>query len=392
MLTRLHVENFKCLREVDVTLGPLTVLIGPNDSGKSSILDALRLLGRTMREPLADIFHGDDEWRHLVWKQTKGAASFAIEVGLKNGPDEHAYTLVLSPRNQFEERPSQARAAPVPALKLPPRVSTRLRDHLQMQCQGGNAGHLADHLNQASDDMLKTIGALHAHDLLALAAAPRYRLNPEHLRRPAPTSRDAVLTPTGDNLAAVLDRLISGPDRTAIIRLEEALHKAIPTLRGIALPTVEGAPGAKTLEFVLDTPNKAQPVTIPCAHASDGAMLLTAFLALAFSDEPGMILIEEPENGLHPSRLHEVFDMLRDISDGKVGNAPRQIIVTTHSPLLLNYARPEEVRIVQRDPERGTQVTPMSAVPDVDKLLEEFAAGELWYLLGERALVEGKKP
>jgi predicted ATPase len=201
-----------------------------------------------------------------------------------------------------------------------------------------------------------------------------------------------VLTPTGDNLAAVLDRLISGPDRTAIIRLEEALHKAIPTLRGIALPTVEGAPGAKTLEFVLDTPNKAQPVTIPCAHASDGAMLLTAFLALAFSDEPGMILIEEPENGLHPSRLHEVFDMLRDISDGKVGNAPRQIIVTTHSPLLLNYARPEEVRIVQRDPERGTQVTPMSAVPDVDKLLEEFAAGELWYLLGERALVEGKKP
>lgn len=390
MLTRLHVENFKCLRDVDIALGPFTVLIGPNDSGKSSILDALRLLGRTMREPLADIFHGDDEWRHLVWKQTQ-AASFAIEVGLKNGQFEHAYKLILSPRNEFEEHVSEVGAAPVIASNMHGE-GTELRDHLRKSLHEENFERGLKPRPRAIDDVLRTIGASHSRDLLALATAPRYRLNPEHLRRPAPTSRDAVLTPTGDNLAAVLDRLISGPDRTAIIRLEQALHAAIPTLRGIALPTVEGAVGAKTLEFVLDTPNKPQPVTIPCAHASDGAMLLTAFLALAFSDEPGVILIEEPENGLHPSRLHEVFDMLRDISEGKVGNAPRQIIVTTHSPLLLNYARPEEVRIVQRDRERGTQVTPMSAVPDVDKLLEEFAAGELWYLLGEKALVEGKKP
>lgn len=396
MLTRLHVENFKCLRDVDIALGPFTVLIGPNDSGKSSILDALRLLGRTMREPLADIFHGDDEWRHLVWKQTQ-AASFAIEVDLKNGLSENRYKLDLRARNAFEEHVGGPDGGPPLVLRLPGRARTCLSDHVRGWLRELGSLSLvpdeeAGEVSEEDDEVLARLCSDHLHDLLALAAAPRYRLNPEHLRRPAPTSRDAVLTPTGDNLAAVLDRLISGPDRTAIIRLEEALHKAIPTLRGIALPTVEGAPGAKTLEFVLDTPNKAQPVTIPCAHASDGAMLLTAFLALAFSDEPGMILIEEPENGLHPSRLHEVFDMLRDISDGKVGNAPRQIIVTTHSPLLLNYARPEEVRIVQRDPERGTQVTPMSAVPDVDKLLEEFAAGELWYLLGERALVEGKKP
>jgi Fe-S cluster assembly ATPase SufC len=115
-------------------------------------------------------------------------------------------------------------------------------------------------------------------------------------------------------------------------------------------------------------------------------------LALAFSDEPGILLIEEPENGLHPSRLREVVEMLRKISTGSIGNTPRQVIVTTHSPLLLNYTQPEEVRIVQRDRERGTVVTPMSDVPDVHELLDEFGTGELWYLLGEQALVEGKKP
>ncbi|HEY8379875.1 MAG TPA: ATP-binding protein [Nannocystis sp.] len=201
-----------------------------------------------------------------------------------------------------------------------------------------------------------------------------------------------MLTATGDNLPAVLDRILSGPDRTAITRLEAALRDAIPTLRGIALPSHPDHAGTKVLEFVLDTATKGPPVTIPCAHASDGAMLLVAYLALAFSDEPGLILIEEPENGLHPSRLHEIINLLRKISVGAVGNIPRQIILTTHSPLLLNYAKPEEVRIIRRDRERGTLVTPMDQVPDVHELLTEFGAGELWYLLGEQALVEGKKP
>jgi predicted ATPase len=214
----------------------------------------------------------------------------------------------------------------------------------------------------------------------------------DHLRRPAVPTPDAVLSATGDNLAAVLDRLISGPDRSAITRLESALQDAIPTLRGIALRTIDGKTGAKALEFVLRSDTKGPPLTIPCAHASDGAMLLTAFLALAFSDEPGLLLIEEPENGLHPSRLQSVVEMLRKISEGALGNQPRQVIVTTHSPLLLNYTRPEEVRIIRRDLERGTLVTPMTEVPDVQQLLGEFGVGELWYLLGEQALVEGKKP
>lgn len=84
--------------------------------------------------------------------------------------------------------------------------------------------------------------------------------------------------------------------------------------------------------------------------------------------------------------------MLRKLSTGEVGPRPRQVILTTHSPLLLNYTRPDEVRIVRRDPEEGTKVTPLTAVPDISKLLEEFGVGELWYLLGEDALVAGKKP
>ena len=51
MLDRLHIQNYKCLRDVTVDLGDLTILTGPNDSGKSSFLEVLRGLGRIIREP-----------------------------------------------------------------------------------------------------------------------------------------------------------------------------------------------------------------------------------------------------------------------------------------------------------------------------------------------------
>jgi predicted ATPase len=200
-----------------------------------------------------------------------------------------------------------------------------------------------------------------------------------------------VLSPSGNNLAAVLDALMTGPDRAAVTAMEAALHSAIPTLRGVSTPSApDGQPGEKTIAFVLAN-DARPPVTIPCELASDGAMLLTAFLTLAYSDTPDVLLIEEPENGLHPSMLASVLALLRDMSTGKVGNRPRQIILTSHSPLLLNYATPEEIRIVRRD-DKGTHVTPMTSVDVIADLMKEFGLGELWYLVGEQGLVEGKKP
>jgi predicted ATP-dependent endonuclease of OLD family len=76
------------------------------------------------------------------------------------------------------------------------------------------------------------------------------------------------------------------------------------------------------------------------------------------------------------------------MSRGEVGNRKRQIVLTTHNPLLLNYASPEEVRVFVRHPDQGTKVIPMTEALDIDRLLKEFALGELWYLLGEEKLFQ----
>ena len=212
-----------------------------------------------------------------------------------------------------------------------------------------------------------------------------YHFEPDKLPKAAVPRLGIELDPAGENLAAVLDVMQNSPDRSSFEAIQVALHDAIPTLRGIVLPPATPLAGAKALEFVLSR-NGQIPVSIPGSLASGGALLLTAYLTLAYSQTPGLLLIKEPENGLHPSRLQTVLDLLRKMSRGEVGSRKRQIVVTTHNPLLLNHASPDEVRVFVRDPDQGTKVIPMTKAPDIDRLLKEFALGELWYLLGEEKL------
>ena len=67
MITRLRVKNFKALRDVEVQLTPIHVLIGPNDSGKTSILDALAALCRSVDHDLTEAFLGSWKGTELVW-------------------------------------------------------------------------------------------------------------------------------------------------------------------------------------------------------------------------------------------------------------------------------------------------------------------------------------
>src|SRR5487761_1632363 len=72
MLERIHIENYKCLRDVTVDLGDFTILIGPNDSGKSSFLEVLQSFGKLVRQGCAGLFQGDHTPTNLVWRKDAG--------------------------------------------------------------------------------------------------------------------------------------------------------------------------------------------------------------------------------------------------------------------------------------------------------------------------------
>jgi predicted ATPase len=376
MLNRLHIQNYKCLLDVTVDLGELTVLIGPNDSGKSSFLEVIRGLGRIAKESYGDIFTGDRGLSNLVWRKEAernvvwgveglvGAATFSYEVALPADHRPTAECFIFQGKKVVWTEDSEVKVGP----------------------QGQVRGHAQPGFlwfpNMVKQPPYSAVAE-------ALTSTIEYHFDPEKLAAPAIPEPGAVLRPSGENLAGVLDTLQNQGDRSSFEAVEKVLHTAIPSVKGIALPAVRNPPGAKALEFILSGDGRST-ITIPASLASTGALLLTAFLTLAYTQTPEIVLVEEPENGLHPSRLGWVIDLLRKISAGEIGNRKRQVVITTHNPLLLNYATPEEIRVFVRNAERGTQVTPMTKVPDIHRLMDEFAVGELWYLLGEDKLFEGQ--
>jgi predicted ATPase len=380
MITHLTVENFKCLQKVSVELGPFTVLIGANDSGKSSVLDAIQILARTVYELINESLTPEDaqqpgSFAELVFRR-EAQRNIQLSIEGTSGSLSFQYSIEIG-------------ADPVvPVVKTEELLIDKIRFNEFAPVTVGSAQSGLNYAIVQNKEAAQRILPI----VPGFASTTKYRFEPRALRRVAPLKSKSRLTRSGDNLPEALDAILTGPDRTAIQRLESALHAAVPTLSGIALRTVPADTGkiGKALEFILA--GTQPPITIPAANASEGALLLTAFLTLAYGDTPEILLIEEPENGLHPTRLETVIDLLRKISTGAVGNRPRQVIMTTHSPLLLNYIKPEEVRIVRRDPERGAEVTPMTAVPNLDRLLAEFAVGELWYLLTEEGLLKGQQP
>jgi predicted ATPase len=330
VIEKIHIQNFKCLRDVTVELGPFNVLIGPNDSGKSSLLQAIELL----RGLATFQFAFSDE---MTWRRQNGLIVDIFAVGNCEGQKEVNVSFPLT----------------------------------------------SERLQRLQQKKSAEVHKLYRH----LASSATYRLNPAKLRSNSGSEQDPTLKPDGSNLAAVLHAMLSGPDRQAVLDLEKKLSDAVPTLKGISTP-LAGGQGIHRIEFTLNVSTKP-PVSIPSTQASDGAMLLLAYLVLVYGNAPDILLIEEPENGLHPSRLRLVIEILRSISIGEIGYKPRQVILTTHSPLLLNFVKPEEVRIFDRDEEGATHVTSMNKVPDIDRLQKEYAPGELWYLFGEENLVKG---
>jgi predicted ATPase len=179
---------------------------------------------------------------------------------------------------------------------------------------------------------------------------------------------DAPLGADGSNLAAVINRWRSSdPDKQD--RLETEVRTCMPEIKRVFAPA--SANGAKTsfhLEF-----EQADGQRFDAAHVSDGVLFFTALVAHIVDAGPGaLILIEEPENSIHPRRLHDVVDLMRRMRDER----GYQFLVATHSTVLLDEFRdePEAILLFRRGP-NGTVVRSLDKVDQLRDALEKTEPG-----------------
>ena len=190
---------------------------------------------------------------------------------------------------------------------------------------------------------------------------------------------DLRLGPNGENVAAMVDFMLRR-SRARFDAMEAEARTLIPGLQSLSVSTPN--PQTRRLDLVMEDGWE-----MPADNASSGVRLLLFFLTLTHRpDPPKTILIEEPENGIHPMRLEAVMRMLIRLTEAK---GRPQVILSTHSPYLLDYLDLEKhgVLVFSRDPEGGCtarEVDPERLKP----FLTEFMLGEVWMNQGEQVLVD----
>jgi predicted ATPase len=149
------------------------------------------------------------------------------------------------------------------------------------------------------------------------------------------------------------------------LEISKRFTELFPTARAIQLTNPSQTTKALGIELIDGR-------SIGADRLSEGMLYWLAFAALTYLQPTPLILIEEPENGLHPSRIGDVMRVLRDVSKTS------QIVLATHHPLVINELQSDEVTLITRTAERGTIATPLSRTKNFEQRSKVYALGELW--------------
>jgi len=396
-LSRFGVKNYKCLGEIDIPLTPIHVLIGENDAGKTSLLEAMGALCASSEQLLADIFPKPWEGRELV-NHGSDQASVALSGQWESSECEPAGSGETTIRYGF--------TVAFPPTGVQCRTSEDWLesgpDFRRQSLKTAHVDQTAFHLWQKGHDPGHTIDALD-YKLLSqiLKPAQKYSLNPRQMAMPAAFDkrRRFRMDPDGFGLATLLDDLL-GHDPRAFLELEREYCALFPQFKSVRTRTeiglyryeqaagMFGADAKDGKAIYLETQGGRE---IRAQRASDGAILFLGLLALAYLPEPpNVLLLEEPENGIYPKRLGQVLELLKQLVGREEGVRFPQIIMTTHAPYVLSFFEPEEVTFLSRpadDPNGPVRARPLRDAPNIkERMGDEFFLGELWYNLSEEEL------
>lgn len=401
MLTRIKIEGYKSLRNLEVRLKPLSVLFGPNAVGKSNFLDALQLLSklvssRTLKEAFEPPYRGKPlESFSFPEAGIKGLLAqdrlcFSIEVdfSLSDAVVESVNRQIRDMRRSSEvpNTDSDNTVGPVRERSLRYRIDVemlprsgilRVADEYlaALNSKGEPTGKREPFLSRKDKRLhLRLEGQAHPtyldryldHSVLSLPHyAPHYPhmvaarqelasllffyFEPrERMRAANPVKEVRHIGLMGEELPAYLNTLKALEPRQ-FAAIEKALKTILPRIEGIEV----GVNDLGEVELRL----REGGIDVPARVLSEGTLRVLGMLALTGAkDPPSLVGFEEPENGIHPRRIELVAELLK--TRAKLGQT--QYIATTHSPLLPDLISDESLFVVSYGAE-GTRIEPFSS-------------------------------
>lgn len=364
VLTHLRFKNWRSLKDVEIDLAPITVIIGANASGKTNILDALHFLRYAITDGVIEAVYN---WRGFENIRTIGvdeeervelSYSFSTTSGkaLTYKLDLHVDDS-KSPHIWFQENVPQS------------------ENRVSMNVSSGDmqrARKLKEELREehpSEENSTQRIG-------IVLQFVQRWQLLDEGFMPNLSVKTGGLgdlysIERKANNTAYILDFMRKiAPD------IYENLQNDISWLLKYVDKLDTEQTESETRFLIKEKAHGGHEAPTISAGTARIIAMLTAYYALdmRFPDQPGLVVIEEPDTALNPWLLQNFVEQLRNYVEGE---HPRQFILTTHNPAFLNYFKREEVRVVERDEQGFTHVNEIpKEIEDIWR--DKYGLGEVW--------------
>lgn len=401
-LLALKIHNYKSLRHTTFRPKHLSCLVGPNAAGKSNFADAFHFLSEVYIHGLEVAVArkgGYENIAHRKQRRSKAPIRFSLDIQLRG--DEVPYLLAdhhtgsEAERHEFRFRHSFSIRALGTGIRAAFRVeretfrlSVRMSEHEPLQTlvelrrktdgsielkgpveQPGEGDvpslqmferyynrWLRDLVPTEQELFVTTLPGRHPYFIGFTRAASRFavfRFTPDRSRSPGVPTPNPELSFAGGNLPALVDWLKqSYGDLWEIVML--GMRDMVPGLEDISVQYLH----TKALGLFFHEQGIGRPWIAD--DVSDGTIQVLAMLVASVDPRTSLLIVEEPENSVHPWIVRNVVRRFRKVSEQK------NVIITTHSPILLDQMEPSEVWVVSR-PKNETSLTP---VTELDAQLE----------------------
>ncbi len=345
MLTNIKIEGYKSIKNLDLKLSPINILIGSNGVGKSNFISFFKLVNNIYEQRLQaySLKSGVDNLLHYGRKQTqkiKGYLDF----------DSNAYSFNLEPTEEGTFFLSIEESIYHNAPRNKSFTNTNIKESGIKNSNTERDKYLRD--------FLESYKIYHFHD--TSSSAP--------LRSESNINDNRILKENGGNLAAYLYFLQEKHPKN-FKRIEKTIQSIVPFFERFNLaPFVLDESKIKLQWNEIDHPD----TYFDSTHLSDGSLRFIALTTLLMQPNlPKVIIIDEPELGLHPTAINKLASLIKSAAEREC-----QIIVSTQSVNLLNNFEPEDIITVDKVGNQSVfnRINSVS----LKNWLHDYSLGELW--------------
>jgi predicted ATPase len=334
LIDEIAISGYRSLRSIILKLGGLTVITGENGSGKTNMYRALKLVAETANGKLAESLAKEGGFHSAIWAgpKLKSNDSLGIKLGLRS--EDFCYCIDLgfpSPtRSAFNLDPEVKRECLWVGSKMESKslCADRTNSKLRSRASNGNWIDVELFMSRHTSMLFEYSDPLNAPELIvARQELSTWRFyDTFRVDSDAPSRRSSLATFTpvmsgdGSDLAAAIQTII---ELGNYVELEQAVESAFPGSKVRVQGTDSG------LALAIEQPGVLRPLI--AAEISDGTLRFFLLIASLLTPRPPKLMVlNEPENSLHPSLIPALANLIR------LASKKSQVIVVSHNTLLID--------------------------------------------------------